>query len=299
MKHIIAASVLFAALACIKQRHVRGRRIGQATRIQTTVNGDYGELAVKEPVHRNEKIRTSKSGLGEFLFRDGTKFAVGQGSDVKIDKFVFDDSGSNSIKKLSVKVSKGTFRWISGASKSKAYEIHPRSDDRCARDEIRFLRRRGWHDSRCPAQRPRSILRGRWMRPTSAPVRLRDREERSTTEPQPRQPPNPRHAGQQTSAAILVRQPEAVGRVRAKYRKPQYVECISRRDKPNRDKASREKPGNGNGNEPNTGNGGGNVNGDGPGTGNGGENNGGAGGNAGGGGAGDGGGSSHGGGSGN
>ena len=99
-------------------------RIGQATRIQTTVNGDYGELAVKEPVHRNEKIRTSKSGLGEFLFRDGTKFAVGQGSDVKIDKFVFDDADSSSLEKLSIKVSKGTFRWISGASKSKAYEIH-------------------------------------------------------------------------------------------------------------------------------------------------------------------------------
>src|SRR6187551_24267 len=124
MKHVIATSVLFAALLASSSAMSEAEGIGHATRIQTTVNGDYGELAVKEPVHRNEKIRTSKSGLGEFLFRDGTKFAVGQGSDVKIDKFVFDDSGSNSLKKLSVKVSKGTFRWISGASKSKAYEIH-------------------------------------------------------------------------------------------------------------------------------------------------------------------------------
>ena len=124
MKHVIAASVLFAALLASGSAMSEAERIGQATRIQTTVNGDYGELAVKEPVHRNEKIRTSKSGLGEFLFRDGTKFAVGQGSDVKIDKFVFDDADSSSLEKLSIKVSKGTFRWISGASKSKAYEIH-------------------------------------------------------------------------------------------------------------------------------------------------------------------------------
>jgi hypothetical protein len=124
MKNVIAPSVLLAALLASSSAMSEAERIGQATRIQTTVNGDYGELAVKEPVHRNEKIRTSKSGLGEFLFRDGTKFAVGQGSDVKIDKFVFDDSDSNSLEKLSIKVSKGTFRWISGASKSKAYEIH-------------------------------------------------------------------------------------------------------------------------------------------------------------------------------
>jgi len=50
---------------------------GSPLGFQAAGNGDYGELAVKEPVHRNEKIRTSKSGLGEFLFRDGTKFAVG------------------------------------------------------------------------------------------------------------------------------------------------------------------------------------------------------------------------------
>ena len=110
-------------------------RIGTATRIQTAVNGDYGSVEVNEPVHRNERIRTSKSGLGEFLFRDGTKLAVGWGSVVKIDKFVFDDA--NSVKKLSIKAAKGTFRWISGNSKSTAYSIHdPGGHDRCTRDQV-------------------------------------------------------------------------------------------------------------------------------------------------------------------
>jgi Uncharacterized protein conserved in bacteria len=96
-------------------------KVGTATLIKTAVNGDYGSIEVKEPVHRNERIRTSKSGLGEFLFADGTKLAVGWGSSVVIDKFVYDDD--TSLKKLSIKAAKGSFRWISGKSKSTAYSI--------------------------------------------------------------------------------------------------------------------------------------------------------------------------------
>ena len=95
--------------------------VGKAVLIRTSVTGASGPLAVRAPVHRDERIRTSQNGLGQFLFRDGTKLAVGWGSSVVIDKFIFDDS--NSVKKLTVKAAKGTFRWISGNSNSSAYEI--------------------------------------------------------------------------------------------------------------------------------------------------------------------------------
>ncbi|MGV1791062.1 FecR domain-containing protein [Rhizobium sp. A37_96] len=95
--------------------------VGQAVLIKTEVTGAGGPLAVDDPVHRDEKIRTSLSGLGQFTFRDGTKLAVGAGSSVVIDKFVFDDSGS--VKKLTINAAKGTFRWISGNSNSSAYQI--------------------------------------------------------------------------------------------------------------------------------------------------------------------------------
>jgi hypothetical protein len=95
--------------------------VGQAVRIKTDVSGQRGPLAVRDPVHRDERIRTSRSGLGQFVFRDGSKLAVGAGSSVVIDKFVFDDS--KSVQKLTVAAAKGTFRWISGNSKHTAYEI--------------------------------------------------------------------------------------------------------------------------------------------------------------------------------
>jgi len=95
--------------------------VGQAVVIRTEVTGQGGPIEVNTSVHRNERIRTSPSGLGQFVFRDGTKLAVGWGSSVVIDKYVFDDS--QSVKKLTIRAAKGTFRWVSGSSNSSAYQI--------------------------------------------------------------------------------------------------------------------------------------------------------------------------------
>nr|WP_246707642.1 FecR domain-containing protein [Ensifer oleiphilus] len=95
--------------------------VGQAVSIRTEVSGASGPLAVRDPVYRDERIRTSKSGLGQFVFQDGTKLAVGWGSSVVIDQFVYD--GTKSVKKLTITAAKGTFRWVSGKSKHSAYEI--------------------------------------------------------------------------------------------------------------------------------------------------------------------------------
>jgi len=95
--------------------------VGEATMIKTSVTGQAGSIEVKEPIHRDERIRTSKSGLGEFRFKDGTKLAVGAGSVVTVDKFVYDDSGT--AKAVTIRATRGAFRWISGKSRSQAYSI--------------------------------------------------------------------------------------------------------------------------------------------------------------------------------
>ena len=97
-------------------------KVGEATLVKTRVIGDGTIIEYMAPVHRNERIQTSRTGLGEFLFRDGTQFAVGWNSSVVIDEFVFNDS--KTVKKLSLNAAKGSFRWISGQSKSSAYQIN-------------------------------------------------------------------------------------------------------------------------------------------------------------------------------
>jgi hypothetical protein len=113
----VAATAFVTAILPVSSQE----QVGQATLVRTAVTGDGGPIVVRSPVHRDERIRTSSAGLGEFIFRDGTKFAVGGNSSVVIDRFVYD--GSQNFDKLTLSAARGSFRWISGKSKSEAYEI--------------------------------------------------------------------------------------------------------------------------------------------------------------------------------
>ncbi|MDK4717657.1 FecR domain-containing protein [Rhizobium sp. CNPSo 4039] len=116
-----AVTVVLSAMLLAPLSSKATEEVGQAVLIKTEVTGAGGPLAVDDPVHRDEQIRTSISGLGQFTFRDGTRLAVGAGSSVTIDKFVFDDSGT--VKKLTINAAKGSFRWMSGNSNHSAYQI--------------------------------------------------------------------------------------------------------------------------------------------------------------------------------
>lgn len=115
---LLSAGMLVLALGSLE---ASAQQVGEAVLIKTSVTGNGRNLVIKSPVHRDERIRTSNTGLGEFVFRDGTKLAVGWNSSVVIDEFVFNDT--TSLKDLSVKAAKGSFRWISGGSNSSAYKI--------------------------------------------------------------------------------------------------------------------------------------------------------------------------------
>lgn len=110
-----AAAVVFAlpAQAAVK--------VGEAVRISTSVTGQGGALASGDAIHRDERIRSNVSGVGAFMFEDGTKLAVGPNSNVVIDNYVY--GGGNTVKKLTLGATKGTLRWISGKSAHQAYKI--------------------------------------------------------------------------------------------------------------------------------------------------------------------------------
>jgi hypothetical protein len=122
MRSLLSAAFLTAAfLGAATIPVLSQEQVGSATLIRTAVTGSSGPVVVKSPVYKDERIRTSPSGLGEFRFTDGTKFAVGGNSSVVIDRFVYD--GSKTFNKLTLNAARGSFRWISGKSKSEAYEI--------------------------------------------------------------------------------------------------------------------------------------------------------------------------------
>lgn len=122
MKSLLALAIVTTTiLASAIVPSLSQEKVGQATLIRTAVSGGSGPLAVKSPVYQDERIRTSTSGLGEFRFDDGTKFAVGGNSSVVIDRFIYDSS--KTFDNLTLNAARGSFRWISGKSKSDAYKI--------------------------------------------------------------------------------------------------------------------------------------------------------------------------------
>ena len=118
-RYLIAALTLPLMLA---SGAFAAEEIGKALAITVTVSGDSGTLSKSSPIHRDERIRTSSSGTGQFEFRDGTKLAVGPNSSLVLDRSIF--SGESSFQSLTLKATRGTFRWVSGSSKSSAYKIN-------------------------------------------------------------------------------------------------------------------------------------------------------------------------------
>jgi hypothetical protein len=95
--------------------------IGAAAKVEDTLTGPAGKLETGGSVYFNDVLKTDATGVGQIIFKDDTKLAIGPNAEVKIDKFVYNDDGS--FKELAVGMTKGAFRWISGKSKPEAYKL--------------------------------------------------------------------------------------------------------------------------------------------------------------------------------
>ena len=113
--------ILLPSLAGIAPNAIAAEKVGSAVKINVVITGDEGVMATGDPVHRDERVRANASGVGQFQFDDGSKLAVGPNATVVIDKYVLGEGGK--LKKLTVRATKGTFRFISGKSAPSAYTI--------------------------------------------------------------------------------------------------------------------------------------------------------------------------------
>ena len=113
--------IVLVSLTAIAPNSNAAEKVGQAVKINVTVTGASGSMSTGDAVHRDERVRANASGVGQFQFDDGTKLAIGPNATVVIDKYVLGEGGK--VKKLSVRVTKGTLRIISGGSSPKAYSI--------------------------------------------------------------------------------------------------------------------------------------------------------------------------------
>src|SRR5262245_46599985 len=71
-------------------------------------------LMLQGPVYMGDRIKTGAVGEAQLQFRDNTKLVVGPGSQLVIDKFVF--NSESTAKSVSINAVRGAFRFITGGS---------------------------------------------------------------------------------------------------------------------------------------------------------------------------------------
>ncbi len=89
--------------------------------VTAEIDRDTRTLSAGDKVHQDENIDVSADASSELRLDDETKLALGPGSKLKLDKFVYDpkkNSGS-----IVLNLVKGTFRFMTGVAKKPTYVI--------------------------------------------------------------------------------------------------------------------------------------------------------------------------------
>jgi len=103
-----------------------GDSIGTAASVATEVTGktatETSLLKTGDGVFQNETLSSNTTGIGQFEFRDGTKLALGPGSSLVLDQFVY--SGDAGKAKIVLNLTQGALRFITGNANHDAYQIN-------------------------------------------------------------------------------------------------------------------------------------------------------------------------------
>lgn len=109
-RHLIAVAIFFAFVT--GSAALAASPIGNTVQASTTVSASGRPLQTSSPLFFNDVLRSNATGLGQFVFDDGTKLAMGPSASVTIDKFIYK---GKSAQRASIQASRGAFRYISGA----------------------------------------------------------------------------------------------------------------------------------------------------------------------------------------
>lgn len=108
--------------ACAQSLRPVGSTVTVVNLVTAEFNRDTRTLQRGDPVHQNERIEVGRDASSELKLDDDTKLALGPGSHLTLDKFVYDpDKAKGSIV---LDLVKGTFRFITGVAEKPTYVIN-------------------------------------------------------------------------------------------------------------------------------------------------------------------------------
>lgn len=121
----ITALVAIAGLIVSALPGVAADNIGVSSTVVREVTGNHGgrtrPLAVGSGVFRDETIATGSRSNAQLLFLDETSLNIGPQSRVVLDSFVY--SGGGRASEVTVELTRGALRFVSGSSRPQSYKI--------------------------------------------------------------------------------------------------------------------------------------------------------------------------------
>jgi hypothetical protein len=122
---------ILAALAICVSSHIdfaqaqAPARVGEAAVVQNEVvrvSGSGGtQINVGDAVLRNETVRTGAASATRLVMIDSTNLSLGANSSITLDRTVFNDE--RSYKDVTIRMTTGAFRFVTGHSDKTAYKI--------------------------------------------------------------------------------------------------------------------------------------------------------------------------------
>jgi hypothetical protein len=120
-KGYLAGIIAFNAITLAQAEEV----IGVAAVVRNEVDQALPTRVIRinagENISRDEVVKTGPESGAKLVFSDNTNLSMGPGSTVTLNKFVY--SGASRYEKATFELVKGAFRFTTGASDKRAYEI--------------------------------------------------------------------------------------------------------------------------------------------------------------------------------
>lgn len=121
-KGYLAGIIAFSVITLAQAEEV----IGVAAVVRNEVDQALPTRVIRidagENISRDEVVKTGPDSGAKLVFSDNTNLSMGPGSTVTLNKFVY--SGASRYEKATFQLVKGAFRFTTGASDKRAYEIN-------------------------------------------------------------------------------------------------------------------------------------------------------------------------------
>jgi hypothetical protein len=115
-------TVLFAMQSTVSNAEPRiGTAASTRPNVEAVGVGSTQTLSAGSEIYANQTVRTGNRGMADLVFLDKTNLSVGPTSEVRLDKFVYDPTGSGGS--VVLQATRGAFRFVTGSQAKHAYQV--------------------------------------------------------------------------------------------------------------------------------------------------------------------------------